>query len=504
MDPLAAFGDLEDNSPNGAIWAPETAPTSSGGAWNSQSPGQGSSVDDNALGDADKKHVATGTTKAAREGAGASRRTQYRFSIKVTNIEFSKNDPIVWFDVSTSLPRFRARAFKDVRRTYSELRRFANHLANANPECFLPSLPPATTSFPQSSEENLIRLMANFQRWFDRVTTSPLLARDEEFLYFVESSFGYTPVVKVSVPSTGLARKLIKQMQPPEDDVEELRDFRPVVKLVYQYAQEGVAKMKKVSKARRELSTSLQEYGAQLENFGNTPTQRDLTPLWGKLGKTIILTGDMEAVKATMGDALYADALEIVAHDAYIVKETLTNRHFVMRDLLKAQAQSRTKHQNVTKLKGATAISAAKVEEAISQLEDATQLEKRITSTCRRITNNLVAEKKQVITRLETDILTAVQEYAIRIIDVERRLLSSWESIKRNVRAADPDGGLHKLGREPGSVRTAPLVPSQGRGGDSWSDRSARAKDSRSKRTVSNEVLDAKMAAQLLADHGTG
>lgn len=500
MDPSAAFGDLEDNSPNGAIWAPEPQDNTLVSAWGAASTDVDISTAANAPVTNDETATTTSAENPSESVAKAAKRRRHRLAIKVTNIEQNRNDPIIWFDVSTTLPRFRANTFKDVRRTYSEMRRFANHLLSANPECFVPSLPPPTTSFPPASEENVIRLTANFQRWFDRVTRSPLLARDEEFLYFVESSFGYSPVVKVRPPATGLARKMIKQLAPPDDDVEELRDFRPVAKLVYQYAQKGVIKLQKVSKARRDLASSLQEYGLRLESFGNTPGQRDLTPLWSRLGKVVVLSGDMEAVKATMEDALYGDSLEMVANDAFIVKETLTNRQILMRDLIKSQAQSRSKHQTVTKLKGATAISTSKVEEAISQLEDATQLEKRITSACRRVTDSLVTEKNVALSRFETDILGAIQESALKIIDVERRLLSSWESIKRQVRAADPDGGLHKLGREPGTVRSASLVPSQSKTGDSWSDRSVRAKDTRSAKAKSEEILDAKSAASLLGE----
>lgn len=75
--------------------------------------------------------------------------------------------------------------------------------------------------------------------------------RDEEMVFFVESDFGYSPVVRMKQPATGVRRKVIKQFAPPPDDTPELQEARPVVKLFYLGALDTGQKMDRVVKARR-------------------------------------------------------------------------------------------------------------------------------------------------------------------------------------------------------------------------------------------------------------
>ena len=57
-----------------------------------------------------------------------------------------------------------------------------------------------------------------------------------------------------------------------------------------------------------------------------------------KLGRTIQATGDYHAAQGTAEATTLADPLNYHSNDALIVKETLTNRHILLRDLLSAQA----------------------------------------------------------------------------------------------------------------------------------------------------------------------
>jgi hypothetical protein len=75
--------------------------------------------------------------------------------------------------------------------------------------------------------------------------------RDEEMVFFVESDFGYSPVVRMKQPATGVRRKVIKQFAPPPDDTPELHEARPVVKLFYLGALDTGQKMERMVKARR-------------------------------------------------------------------------------------------------------------------------------------------------------------------------------------------------------------------------------------------------------------
>jgi hypothetical protein len=83
------------------------------------------------------------------------------------------------------------------------------------------------------------------------VCGNEVLMRDEEMVFFVESDFGYSPVLKKKQPATGVRRKYIKQFAPPPDDTPELADARPIVKQFYLGTMETGQKVDRVVKARR-------------------------------------------------------------------------------------------------------------------------------------------------------------------------------------------------------------------------------------------------------------
>lgn len=97
------------------------------------------------------------------------------------------------------------------------------------------------------------------QRWFNYVCGNEVLMRDDEMVLFVESDFGYSPLVKRKQPATGVRRKILKQFAPPPDDTPELAEARPIVKLFYLGTMDAGHKVDKLVKARRgRLNLSIQ------------------------------------------------------------------------------------------------------------------------------------------------------------------------------------------------------------------------------------------------------
>jgi len=94
-------------------------------------------------------------------------------------------------------------------------------------------VPPAVTSAGAGTDEDEARVKALMQRWFNYVCTNEILMKDDEMVLFVESDFGYSPMVKRKQPATGVRRKVLKQFAPPQDDTPELANARPVVKSFY-------------------------------------------------------------------------------------------------------------------------------------------------------------------------------------------------------------------------------------------------------------------------------
>lgn len=122
---------------------------------------------------------------------------------------------------------------------------------SANPEALVPAVPAPLTPAGAGTEEDEFRVKASMQRWLNTVLDNEILIQDEEMTLFVESDFGYSPVVRLKQPATGVRRKVLKQFAPPPDDTPELQNARPVVKMFYLGSMDTGHKVDRVVKARR-------------------------------------------------------------------------------------------------------------------------------------------------------------------------------------------------------------------------------------------------------------
>jgi len=189
-----------------------------------------------------------------------------------------------------------------------------------------------------------------------------------------------------------------------------------------------------------------------------------------KLGKIIQSVGDFHAAQATSEATTFGDPLTYHSGDAFIVKETLTNRQILMRELESARKDTRSKFQTMELLKGKGAIKRDKVDEALAALEEAKSNETHLGQKVKRVTENLVRERRKWFTRTSKDLRSSIRDYCLRQIEAERRTLATLESVRPDIRAIDQSGGLSRLGRDaPPASRRASLAMSQGPRGDAWS-----------------------------------
>ncbi|RYP64579.1 hypothetical protein DL771_008692 [Monosporascus sp. 5C6A] len=391
---------------------------------------------------------------------------QYKLQAKITGLERTgRKDPILRFDVYTNIPKFRTTQFRDVRRLHSEFVKLAEHLISANPEAIVPAVPPALTSAGAGTDEDETRVKALMQRWFNYVCTNEVLMRDEEMILFVESDFGYSPMVKRKQPATGVRRKLLKQFAPPPDDTPELSDARPIVKLFYLGSMDAGHKVDKLVKARRES-----DFGVKLGGMHVQEPHQGLANAYRKLGRVIQTVGDCHAAQATAEATTVGDPFQYHSQDAFIVKETLTNRQLLIREFLQAQDNTRSKLNAADRLKASSNVRPEKVDEAIAALDEARNSELELMHRTGRVTQNLVAEKRRWFTRTAADLRMSIRELVLREIEAERRTLALLEGVRPDVRAIDASGGLSRLGRESHpAVRRSSLAASQGPKGDAWS-----------------------------------
>jgi len=195
-----------------------------------------------------------------------------------------------------------------------------------------------------------------------------------------------------------------------------------------------------------------------------------LANAYRKLGKTIQTTGDYHAAQGTAEATTIGDPLQYHSQDAFIVKETLTNRHILLRELIQAQQLTRTKLTAADRLKASSSVKREKVDEAISALDEARSNELYLQGKTQRVTANLLQEQRRWFARTSADLRLSIREYALREIEAERRTLATLESIRPDIRAIDSSGGLSRLGRESHPViRRTSLAASQGPKGDAWS-----------------------------------
>lgn len=199
-------------------------------------------------------------------------------------------------------------------------------------------------------------------------------------------------------------------------------------------------------------------------------THPGLSHAYRKLGRIIQSCGDYHAAQGTAEATTLGDALVYHSGDAFIVKETLTNRHILLRDLVQAEQTRRSKENAASRLKSSSSLKRDKVDEAMTQLDEAAQAESFLRGKTQRVTQNLLVEKRRWFDRTANDVLGSIREYVLRQIESERRMLATLESVRPDIRAIDASGGLSRLGREHfQNIRRTSMAASQTAKGDSWS-----------------------------------
>lgn len=218
------------------------------------------------------------------------------------------------------------------------------------------------------------------------------------------------------------------------------------------------------------LALAESNLGVKIGHLHAQETHPGLASAYRKLGRIIQAVGDNRAAQGTGEATTLQDPFNYHSSDAFIVKETLTNRQILLRELHEAKQSESSKRAAAERLRISTSVRSDKVDAAVAALrESKEQLDVKWHKTS-RVTGNLLQEKRRWFNRTSNDLVLSIREYTLRQIEAERRTLATLESVRPDVRAIDSSGGLSRLGREAHpSVRRANLVSSQGPRGDAWS-----------------------------------
>lgn len=406
---------------------------------------------------------------------------KYLISIKLVSIEKNKvGNPILKFDATVKgLPKYRQPKYKDIRRTFSEVVRFNKYLTISNLEVFVPVIPLAETSYPTGGEDETKQLINVWQEWFNRIVLNPILVRDEEFVFFIENNdFAYSVInsKKKSSVASGLVRKTLKQLAIPYDPYEELSDFRPVIKAAYLTCQKLYKLLERNSKVEKLLSLHVGELSQKLLDMSQFEiTHPGMKNMWEKLSKIMLIQSDLVLIQLVNDMGTLGDGVKASVDDFYEIKEALTNRHLIMRELLQAEAQTKAKHLQAAKIKSKSALDPIKVNEAFRSLEYATKAQESLSLQVKRISGEMLYERTEFIDFTEKKFQKMLKKFALTKVDHHRKMLKHLETIRLDIRIIDQKGGLSRLNRDNLTSLKYNLAQSQSANGDTWSSRTFRS-----------------------------
>lgn len=437
---------------------------------------------------------------------------KYLIRFTLTNIERNKvGNPILKFDAEIKgLPKFRQQKYVDIRRTYQEAVKFNKYLTISNLEVFVPIIPSSTTSYPLGGDDENKQLMIVWQEWFDRISNNPIIIRDEEFVYFIENDFGYSVINsnrKASVAS-GIVRKTLKQLAVPYDPVQELCEFRPLIKSAYLECQKLNKALNRKEKSQKQLSIQTFDLANKLLAMSQVETTHPgMKNMWEKLSKITQLQSDLLLVDSINEMGTLGDAALNLSEDYFQIKEGLTNRYLIMRELIQAEAQTKSKRAQASKIRSKTSFDPIKGEEALRALEYASKVEESLNMQVKRISGEMLYEKDEVLKFSEQKFQRVFKNFTLNKVDHHRKILKHLETIRLDIRIIDAKGGLSRLNRDNLSNIKHNLPQSQAPSGDSWSSRTFRSlekeieerqNDHKDKPETDEFTVDAKNAASLL------
>lgn len=398
----------------------------------------------------------------------------YRMRVKVEEVEKNGNNtyknPVFRLNMKVdNIPGFRKHSYRDVRRTYKEIKNLYKYLIYNNIEVFVPALPAIVTTLKVLSPEFIHVVCGSMQEWFNRICANNILIRNQEFvLFFEQNDFSYTPSKTKpssnSVMATGLRRKTLKQLQPPYDACEELAEYRPMIKSVHIQAACLADKLEELMRLQRQCIRLSSDFYPQLAGLSTSSQDQAMPKMWKKLDKVMQVYAEMTLVGNVSMDSTMISNFKLIADDCYNIKESLTNRHLLMREYLSSKEATAKKHATITRFKSKSIIDPVKIDEAIRELELANNYEKELRYEVKRTTYEMILESRDYtayMTKLISNLFKAIFEQQIA---QERKKLHLLETNK----LISPQESLGRLGRETQPTNsTSPTKPR----GDSWSSR---------------------------------
>ncbi|EPY54094.1 retromer complex subunit Vps17 [Schizosaccharomyces cryophilus OY26] len=410
------------------------------------------------------------SSTTGRERANKDDQQYLRINIVEIEAENSK-DPVIKMNIRANIHGYRSKIYKNVRRTHGEIVKLARYFMSTHPECLIPAVPEVFTSAGSGSKDDMQYMISGLQSWLNYVAMNPNLLHDPELKLFVESDYGYSPLINTGNPTSGLKRKALKQLPLPPDPCEELATLRPVVKSFYRNTKDTETKLQKLVARKQALAQSHIDLGQSMIDYASVEDHTGLANAINRLGKMLQTLSDVRLMQSATQLVTFADTLSYASNNAFVAKEILSNRHILMRDLITTQHQTNSCLSSANRLQSNPKISKARTDEALEALEVSRLNEKALSQKLTYVTLNLLNESKTYKKQTSLTLQGSIRNFVEKEACYERRILATLESMRPYIRNIDSMGGLSRLGREGFPRRLSNPPPSQKLNQDAWNNR---------------------------------
>nr|XP_031862031.1 uncharacterized protein CI109_002444 [Kwoniella shandongensis]KAA5529103.1 hypothetical protein CI109_002444 [Kwoniella shandongensis] len=392
--------------------------------------------------------------------------------VRIGALERNRKDLLIRFDASTNLPNFRTTLYRNMQRSYVEFVRFAEQAQLTSPQTIIPALPlPSTSAVTDEEDDRLVRIA--IQRWFTRICEDPVLIKDDELRSFIESDFGYSPVPPPSarrhasstsaVPGVFSAALSKVVRRGPLDEDDELQSAKVAVEKLEERWGGAAAAVGNLGKARRALAVSNSDVGAKLISLSTVESDMHLAAAERKMGRTWEQLSGMMGAQAASENVTLSDSLGYQALNARSAKDALAQRTQLLEDSQTATKAAINKRRNVERLKGSSSINQAKVDDALSEMQEANALETAISSKVSAISAHLHQALRAHSRHAHEDVAVSLLEAARMSVMYHKHTLRELEALRPDLARVGVAGPLPPppLSVQSTPTRASASLPSQ-------------------------------------------
>ncbi|KAK9764105.1 Vacuolar protein sorting-associated protein 17 [Basidiobolus ranarum] len=342
---------------------------------------------------------------------------------ELLSVEKDKKEFKIRFNVKTNIPQYGRNHFYGVERSYVEFEKLQKYLTNAYPECIVPLLPLKGVDL---IEENFTKILVKnaFHRYLSRLSEHPILRKDNELQFFVETDFAYMPRIKTgTLKSTRFRTKASKDSLDPLDTAyESLINFE---KAIIPCSKS----VNKLQSAKKLLVNSKMELGQKLSSWSGNEKDvllsRSLDEFTSALEMSLGITQTQSECETGYLSYLFEQHLQGTLY----VKTLLQNSLVVEKEYERSAENLEKKRQALIILKASGINKIDQVQSGIDNYEEAKQFESYKKAQFHKVDRLLHTELGVNEKARASDFYHHLGELARQTVKAERAKLNAWKGV---------------------------------------------------------------------------